>query len=199
MSLYATDCRHLISRLYPLRRGGFGLWQNTGRCFQLPSHLRSWLTDPSSLTARLNQLGGKPISVHIVQQGWGRPSLSEANTLGIAPHSACLVREVILRGPQQQPWVFARSLFPATSLKGPLKHLRHLGRRPLGGYLFSHAQLGRSALQLALLPPTGLVPEALQGSSALWGRRSVFTLHNKKLLVSEIFLPAFEHTLTRTD
>lgn len=199
MSLDATVCHHKLSRLRHLRRRGFGVWQSSAVCFNLPAHLRAWLTNPGSLTARLNAFGGRPITVSVLRQAWGRPYLSEARTLGIAPNKACLVREVVLRGPQKQPWVFARSLFPAASLTGRLKHLRHLDSRPLGGYLFSHMQLGRSALQLAHLPPIGLIPDHLQGTHSLWGRRSVFTLYGKKLLVSEIFLPAFERALNRTE
>lgn len=181
----------------PWRRRGFGIWQPAHTCYALPVHLAGWLTDSGSLTARLNKLGGSAITVEVLRQSWGRARLSEARTLGVAPNQTCLIREVVLKGPQQQAWVFARSLFPASSLTGPLRHMRHLDNRPLGGYLFAHPQLGRSPLQLALLPPANLIPAPLQGEQSLWGRRSVFSLYGKKLLVSEIFLPAFEQELLR--
>ena len=37
----------------------------------------------------------------------------------------------------------------------------------------------------------GYVPETLLGNAHAWGRRSVFVLDGKPLLVSEVFLPAF--------
>lgn len=199
MSLDATDYRQNSVRLHPLRRRGLGIWQGAERYLALPAKLRPWLTNPGSLTARLSAFGRQPIRVRILRQGWGRPYLSEARALGLAPDKICLVREVVLHGPRQEPWVFARSLFPAPSLTGRLRHLRHLDTRPLGGYLFRHAQLGRSALQLAHLPAVGLIPDHLQEGRPVWGRRSVFTLYGKKLLVSEIFLPAFERALDRTE
>ncbi|MDO3388631.1 chorismate lyase [Gilvimarinus sp. SDUM040013] len=173
------------------------MWQPSSARWDIPKHLRPWLNDPGSLTARLNALGRAPIKVQVLRQSWGRPRLSEARTLGLRTSKTCLIREVVLYGPRQQPWVFARSLFPAASLTGALRHLRQLDSRPLGGYLFTHARLGRSKLQLALIPPTGIIPAALQGDTSLWGRRSVFTLYGKKLLVSETFLPDLEQTLQR--
>ncbi len=172
-------------------RRGLGLWQRAPGGHQLPARLRPWLLDPGSLTRKLRQLSNDQLSVKILRQSWGHPRLSEARALGINNKQQCLVREVVLRGPDNEPWVYARSLFPATSLTGSLRHLRQLDNRPLGGYLFSHPHLGRSPLSVAALPPGSGVPKSLQGDKLLWGRRSVFSLKGKQLLVSEVFLPAF--------
>lgn len=175
----------------PFLRRGYGLWRPANKAQALPGPLRGWLLDPGSLTAKLRQLSGGHLSVQILRQAWGRPQLSEARELGVPTSRRCLIREVVLRGPADEAWVFARSLFPASSLTGELRHLRQLDNRPLGGYLFSHPDLGRSPMAIAELASPSVVPAKLQKGQTLWGRRSVFTLKGKPLLVSEIFLPTF--------
>ena len=85
--------------------------------------LQTWLLDPSSLTARLMVASNGDLQVIIVRQFIGRPSLSECKALAMPSHQLALVREVILQG-CGQPWVFARSLLPLSSLTGKLRHLR---------------------------------------------------------------------------
>lgn len=119
-------------------------------------------------------------------------SRSEALALGIGFHELCLVREVILCG-YNQPWVFARSLLPLRSLTGPLRHLRKQGTRPLGAFLFSQPHLQRSPIALARISSHhSYLPEGLLNGQVVWGRRSIFSLHRRPLLVSEVFLPGFK-------
>lgn len=102
-----------------------------------------------------------------------------------------LIREVILCG-QGKPWVFARSILPLTSLTGSLRHLRQQDTRPLGAFLFSQPQLVRSTIEVAQISPDhAYAPARLCGEQSLWGRRSLFYLKAKPLLVSEVFLPDF--------
>ena len=129
--------------------------------------------------------------VEVLQQTYARASHSEAQALAIAPHSLCLIREVILMG-HNQPWVFARSVLPLTSLTGKLRHLRKQGNRPLGAFLFSQPHLTRSTIAVAVINRHhGYLPEALIGDKWVWGRRSIFYVGGKPLLVSEVFLPGF--------
>jgi chorismate lyase len=131
------------------------------------------------------------LQVVIVRQFIGRPSLSESQALALPRHQLALVREVILQG-CGQPWIFARSLLPLSSLQGKLRHLRKQHTRPLGAFLFSQPHLARSPIALATLNPhDGYLPAQLNNCPELWGRRSVFWLAQKPLLVSEVFLPAF--------
>ena len=183
--LAATDRLHL-------HRRGLGAWHRVRGVERqaLPPHLRFWLLDEGSLTAKLRVKSAGKLQVEILRQYRGRPRLSEARRLGIKLRSACVVREVVLRGPNAVPWVFARSIFPVKTVTGRLRHLARLDNRPLGAYLFSHPELTRSPMEVACLPGASReVPAFLQQGKTLWGRRSVFCLHNKKLLVSEIFLP----------
>ncbi len=118
------------------------------------------------------------------------PRPEEARALGLAPRRFALIREVLLLG-GGEPRVFARSVLPVATLTGRMRHLRHLDNRPLGDLLFRNASLKRGEIEVARVPghrlPAGLVDPAQR----LWGRRSVFRLEGKPLLVSEIFLPSF--------
>ncbi|WP_229838154.1 chorismate--pyruvate lyase family protein [Cellvibrio zantedeschiae] len=153
--------------------------------------MRSWLLDNGSLTAKLLKLSQGDFRVEVLRQLNARASLSEAQALGINPHQICLIREVILRG-HNQPWVFARSVLPLSSLTGNLRHLRKQGNRPLGAFLFSQPHLKRSPIALSLISRHhAYVPEKLVGDAQIWGRRSIFSLSDKPLLVSEVFLPGF--------
>lgn len=162
---------------------------------RLPSHLhpstslQSWLHDNGSLTAKLLKLSRGDFHVEVLRQAQGRASRSEARALGIAFSERCLIREVILCG-HNQPWVFARSVLPLSSLTGSLRHLRKQGSRPLGAFLFSQPHLQRSPIALSLISShDGYVPAKLLGDTAVWGRRSIFSVDGKPLLVSEVFLP----------
>jgi chorismate lyase len=153
--------------------------------------LRSWLLDSGSLTAKLLKLSHGDFKVQVLRQARARALRSEALALGIGFNELCLVREVILRG-HNQPWVFARSVLPLRSLTGALRHLRKQGNRPLGAFLFSQPHLKRSPIALALISSHhAYTPETLMGLASVWGRRSIFSLAGKSLLVSEVFLPDF--------
>ncbi len=161
-----------------------------------PGHWRPWLLDRGSLTQRLVALSGGQFRVQVLAQRIAVPRLSERRALGLPPRQLALIREVVLRG-RDQPWVFARSVLPLASLTGSLRRWRKLDARPLGARLFSYPQLRRGALETANLraaalplhPDTSLPPE-----TKLWGRRSLFFVHGKPLLVCEIFLPALLQT-----
>lgn len=155
------------------------------------ANLRPWLLDKGSLTAKLIHLSQGDFRVEVVRQVYSRASRSEAEALGIAQQRISLIREVVLMG-CNQPWVFARSVLPLSSISGKLRHLRKQGGRPLGAFLFNQPQLVRSPIALALINRHhGYVPATLMGEDSLWGRRSIFYVAGKPLLVSEVFLPDF--------
>jgi chorismate lyase len=163
-------------------------------CHQRPvSAMQQWLSDSGSLTARLIELTGNGnFRVQVLRQIIGIPSLSERKILGMRKPQLALIREVVLMG-NNQPWVFARSLLPLTSLTGSLRHLRKQTTRPLGAFLFSQPQLTRSTIAVAQISRDhDYLPEPLIADQLLWGRRSVFYVAQKPLLVSEVFLPALK-------
>ncbi len=153
--------------------------------------MQDWLLDSGSLTARLIAQSSGQFKVQLVRQMMGLPRLNECLALGMKRPALALIREVALCG-NREPWVFARSILPLNSLTGRLRHLRKQGTRPLGAFLFSQPQLTRSAIAVARISRDhAYVPDNLVGDQLLWGRRSVFYLQQKPLLVSEVFLPAF--------
>ena len=153
--------------------------------------VRDWLLDEGSLTSTLIAASAGDFAVCRLQQSWRTPMPSERRALNMATRQLALVREVTLLC-HQQPWVFARSVIPAATLDGPLRHLRRLNQRSLGALIFRHPKLGRSPFQLALLPGNHpYIPPQLQQNDSAWARRSCFRLHNKSLLVSEVFLQPF--------
>ena len=127
----------------------------------------------------------------MLNQCVGLPDFSEKTALKLPDRRWAMIREVILYG-GGEPWVFARSILPLCTLTGRLRRFRYLDNRPLGDLLFSYSSMRRGPVQAAHIPaeilPAGLAP----AGKRLWGRRSVFRVDGKPLLVSEIFLPAFD-------
>ncbi len=180
-------------------------WRDAQDCL-LPENLKSWLLDPTSLTARLKshchqfrvELLGQRIE--ICQEG-------EAVAL-IPAGEKILVREVLLFC-DENPQVFARSLLPLSSLTGAEQALSNLGTQSLGQVLFNNPSLERQTIEVAEFDITSSVgklakqihlsSQPLLSPENLWGRRSIFVLENKPLMVSEVFLPgAFAYQQTES-
>lgn len=161
----------------------------------VPSDLCGWLLDPASLTLRLQRLCRGEFRVRVLSQSRGRPSRDEAQALGMRSGGQAIIRQVQLMC-DGRPMVYARTVIPATSLRGKLQRLAHLGARPLGAMLFADSGMRRGVVELARITPGQLLyADATRYSrrhpEAIWGRRSVFRIANRPLLVSEIFLPGF--------
>lgn len=154
--------------------------------------VRRWLLDEGSLTQRLITVSQGHFSVRIINQGWQRPTLSESQLLGRPANECAIIREVALCC-FDLPWVFARSVMPASSLTGHLRQLRHFDNRSLGQMLFNDRSMQRRPFELAILPgDSKYLPTELRAETCLWGRRSRFELAAKPLMVSEVFLPTFK-------
>lgn len=171
------------------------LWRPRRLCYgtSIPEHLSAWLFDSGSLTQRLIESCPGPFSIRVLSQGWGRPLLNEAQRLGMRRAHYALIRQVHLCC-DGIPWVFARTIIPARTLTGSHRRLAHLGSKSLGAVLFANHNLQRSEMELACIAKGQqiytLATEHLPGEARnLWGRRSLFTLRKRALLVSEIFLP----------
>lgn len=168
------------------------------RCIRrsrIPAYLSDWLLDRASLTLRLQQLCPGKFRVQVLSQVRGIPRLDEARALGMKPREMAIVRQVLLLC-GGNPWIYARTVIPVSSLRGKLQRLAGLGTRPLGGVLFADPGMHRGTVELAEILPGQAVFAAATGHlrqrpAAIWGRRSVFRLSGKPLLVSEIFLPDF--------
>lgn len=158
---------------------------------QLNLYLQDWLLDPSSLTARLKK-HCKEFRVQVLGQSIEDCSPEESNE-DIISGEKVLVREVLLFC-DDKPQVFARSLLPLRSLTGNEKQLAELGSQSLGQVLFNHPNLKRKGIEVASFDNHSTVTKLanyyqLSYSSLLWGRRSVFVVDEKPLMVAEVFLP----------
>ena len=157
----------------------------------LAPRLRRWLTDDGSLTARLMSSGRGEFSVQRLYQGWEVPLPSERTLLELPQRQLALVREVALKLGDETV-VFARSVFPISSLTGGLAHLRRLQNKSLGAILFRHPGMRRHPFELALMAgDCDYLPDTLKQSDPAWGRRSRFEIAGKRLMVSEVFLSDF--------
>ena len=164
-------------------------WRNRAQSFysDLSPDISDWLFDPSSLTARLIKHCSGEFGVRVLSEGYNHPRLSEHKTLSMNNREAALIREVHLLC-DNHPVVYARTVIPVSTLVGPQKRLLHLGEKPLGAVLFSDKSMQRGEVQIARLKPEQVKLNGHE-QSKIWGRRSVFRLNDKPLLVSEYFLP----------
>lgn len=181
--------------LFPVTLSSF--WSGAQH-YTLPTHLQSWLLDPNSLTARLKS-HCQQFRVELLGQRIERCQENEAVAL-IPQGEQVLVREVLLFC-DGIPQVFARSLLPLSSLTGAEQTLATLGNQSLGQVLFNNPSLERQAIEVAEFDinssvgklakqlQLSVLPQGALPQGKLWGRRSIFVLENKPLMVAEVFLP----------
>jgi len=159
-------------------------------CRHVPADIQTWLFDPASLTARLKQKCSAGFRVEVLSQTTQKPRLDEHKVLGMTTGSYALIRQVRLCC-GDACWVYARTVIPFSTLKGKQRIYANLGARPLGAMLFADRTMARDEVMVTSLSEREL-PDALDvpRESTVWGRRSVFNVGGKPLLVSEYFLPA---------
>ena len=150
--------------------------------------LMSWLFDASSLTARLIALCGKNFSVRVVSQHWQKLEADEAAAMSLNNVRSALVRQVLLCC-NDQPLIYARTVIPVTTVQGAQRRYANMGNRPLGAMLFADRTMQREEVQVAVLDASHEANQYTQINEPVWGRRSVFRVAGKPLLVSEFFLP----------
>ena len=155
----------------------------------IPAGLLPWLFEVSSLTAKLVDLCGDDFNVRVLSQSWQSMSAEEADAMSVRHVHAALVREVLLCR-KDQPLVYARTVIPATTVKGAQRRYANMGNRPLGAMLFADRTMRREEVQVARLPKEHAACLYGDCEQDIWGRRSVFRVAGRPLLVSEYFLPA---------
>lgn len=160
---------------------------------QIDPRILEWLSDEGSLTQRLKNYCPNQFSLEVLAEEWGKPDHSEASLLGIPASQKVLLRQVHLKCADQL-CVYARSVIPLSTLHGKHQRLQYLKNKPLGEYLFANPTLKRSKIEWSkLMPGSSLYHIATAGQQQtrqpVWGRRSLFHIDSKSLLVSEFFLP----------
>ncbi|WP_338623434.1 chorismate lyase [Agarivorans sp. OAG1] len=165
--------------------GADGKWQLPQQLSMTALQLRDWLEYPGSLTARLRQ-HCQQFSIQVLFEGYAEIANHELKTLACA--GPYWVREVLLCC-DGEPWVFARSVIPKSSLEGDAAEVSRLANKPLGELLFTDKGQ-RQTLELAQVDQNSAIYQYVTDPQPLWGRRSRFLLASAPLLVSEIFLPS---------
>lgn len=154
-------------------------WHRSGERDSQPSEAwQKWLFDSGSLTQLLIRKSGGNFRVEVISEQWlSLPAADVRSRFGpLASEHKFWSRKVVLIG-NNTPWVLAHTLIPQLSLMSPLKSVLELNEKPLGEYLFSHPDLIRSDMDIT----------HFAGDS--WGRRSLFYLFEKPVMVAEFFLP----------
>ena len=136
------------------------------------------LCDEGSLTQQLIEVSKGRFRVHTAEQTWRNVQVTDLRKLfgPVAPSHEFWSRKSVLLC-DRKPAVLAHSLMPAHASKSALGRVLDLGEQPLGGFLFSQSGLKRDFFQLA------------QSKHGYWGRRSIFHLDSKPIIVAEFFLP----------
>lgn len=157
----------------------------------LPENVQSWTYEPGSLTQRLRDYYGDAIGVKVLLQRWGTPFLSERKLLKLRENRYSLIREVLLHA-DGKPLILARTIIPAKTIKVAKSNLSHLGSRPLGEVIFSYPKLERIEMDVTLINPSIWTQPATAEANIdlpIWGRRTVYAIAQRQMLVSEFFLP----------
>lgn len=142
------------------------------------SDLKIWLSASGSLTQQLTDLAGGQFHVETIQEGYQKLRREDAQWLQMPNYHIAWVRESYLFGCEEQPWVKAKSIFPIMSLNKKARLFKHIGRKPIGHFLFQRT--------------TPLCERRIVRLPEGWTRQSCYTWHNCKFIVQETFLEQFE-------
>ena len=158
----------------------------------LSSNIRKCLLDTGSLIRHLEYFSSNRISLNIEAQSWKKPHSDESKLLAVRSSGYSLIREIFLTC-NNLPWAYARTVIPPHTLLGA-KRLAHWGSQPLGDYLFSNKLIYRRNIETAGVKTSNIPYEPIYNidideDSLLWGRRSIFHIRNKPLLLIEFLLP----------
>lgn len=137
-----------------------------------------WLMDVDSMTERLKS-HCESLTVEVIGIYEATPCKLSENERQFLQGESGLMREVVLYG-DNHPWLCARTLMPNSTLTGQEKDIADLGAIPLGLRVFKHANTRRDAIEIARIALDNRI--LLARCSCLW-------VNDKRLLVSELFLP----------
>ena len=181
----------MATKSFLFNREPLWLENRQGLRHKLPEAVQSWAYESGSLTQRLRNFYGDGVAVKILLQRRHSPFLSERRLLKLPEHRFSLTREVLLHA-NGKPLILARTIIPAATIKVAKSNLSQLGNRPLGEIIFSYPKLERIAMDITLIAPSTWTQPAIAEagiSQPIWGRRTVYAIAHKQMLVSEFFLP----------
>ncbi|MES2935925.1 MAG: chorismate lyase [Pseudomonadota bacterium] len=162
-----------------------------------PDAMRHWLTDNTSLTAKL-VARSQQFRVQRLHQRLDKCLSDEAKQIGLVRPLIVWEREVLLRC-DERPMIFAHTVVPRSASAADWPQFGALGERSLGSTLFGDPLVQRGRLQFARLHSGHpLAQRALAcshesgapPSATLYARRCLYRRKAGLLLVAEVFLPA---------
>lgn len=158
--------------------------------------IRFWLQDRGSLTRRIQERCTR-FYVEPVFQQLTRVYEDEWIQMKLRRDELAMVREVYLYC-CDKPVVFAHSVIPRQGLRGAWRALSSLGNRSLGSMLFKNPKIKRTPLEFKKVSSGHFLYDRAVTRLAvlpadLWARRSLFTLQDQSILVTEVFLPGISN------
>jgi chorismate--pyruvate lyase len=163
------------------------------------AQMRNWLTNRGSLTARLVACCDQ-FRVQRLQQQVANCLADEFEVIGLLSLGKVMERDVLLRC-DDSAVVYAHTVLPRSANASHWPLFASLGNKSLGTTLFNDPLVTRGALHYSQLAETHPLMRRIGGlrlpgvaATSLHARRSVFTRHGSRLLVTEVFLPAI-HSL----
>ncbi|MCL6235070.1 chorismate lyase [Acinetobacter sp. ANC 5579] len=150
---------------------------------RMSPELRTWLYASGSLTQQLTDFAQGVFKVEPSIEQFQRMTLQDARWLQMPIQHTAWVRESYLYGCEAEPWVKAKSIFPILSIQGRARIFQHIGKKPIGHFLFqrTNPKCERRVLWL----------------DDGWTRQSCYTWHGCKFIVQETFLASFEQYLQK--
>ncbi|WP_323503971.1 chorismate lyase [Undibacterium sp. 10I3] len=183
----------------------FAHWLSHVNGVQASAKMVDWLTNRSSLTAKLVACS-EQFRVQRLHQRRAICLTDEAMQIGLPRRAKVYEREVLLRC-DGEAVVYAHTVLPLTATASQWPLFSSLGERSLGSTLFNDPLVQRGDLTYARLRkahPLMRRIAAVDGldleqsaSLSLLARRSVFRRKGGCLLVTEVFLPAIANLKNR--
>ena len=156
---------------------------------KIPKIYHAWFREEASLTKYLEALAKKPLTVELVENGWKPTDSSLCETL--TTDKKCWVREIRFLH-EGEPWEWAQTWFPESTIQGPGEIFKTLGARSIGSVLFSgEHSASRDVVEIAEIdtchPFYKKATKLLNHfPRKLWIRRSWFSFYQKPMLIYEV-------------
>jgi chorismate--pyruvate lyase len=156
-------------------------------------HIRGWLFDHGSLTTKLEAINST-FRVEVQNQETVSQDINLSGYFN--DEKQVYIREVLLYS-NNIPVVFAQTEIPCSTLTYNKALLNKVGNHSLGKILFRDPSMVRGQIEACQFVPSSeihLFCKKLGQATdkPLWARRSLFYLHKKPLLVTELLLPAMD-------
>ncbi|MBI2792019.1 MAG: chorismate lyase [Gammaproteobacteria bacterium] len=171
-------------------------FNNIDQMRQKPSDLvHDWLTKPYILSRALKRVCQR-LEVKIIVQQFENASDDECALLNMDSNQLAFVRQVFLCG-DDIPFTYGRVVIPPKTYDAHFSQFASLGTNLIGEtLLYDNPDVSRGPFEYVYIhrfhPLEKMIFNELPRKKShqdLWGRRSVFSIHDSPLLVMELLLP----------